>query len=150
MSATALQFRPDAAKPLLDEVTQRSGQNLSACYQCRRCAAGCPVTEETGNVSPDFLIRMIALGDSENALSNELVWKCVSCYTCGTRCPNNIHSARITETLKKMADEFSQKGYFPGDVPCILSMGMSADYTIAIEEGATLVRVGTAIFGERE
>ncbi len=30
-----------------------------------------------------------------------------------------------------------------------LSMGMSADYEIAIEEGATIVRVGTAIFGER-
>jgi uncharacterized pyridoxal phosphate-containing UPF0001 family protein len=30
-----------------------------------------------------------------------------------------------------------------------LSMGMSADYQIAIEEGATLVRVGTAIVGER-
>jgi len=30
-----------------------------------------------------------------------------------------------------------------------LSMGMSADYRVAIEEGATLVRVGTAIFGER-
>ena len=31
-----------------------------------------------------------------------------------------------------------------------LSMGMSHDFEIAIEEGATLVRVGTAIFGERE
>jgi uncharacterized pyridoxal phosphate-containing UPF0001 family protein len=30
-----------------------------------------------------------------------------------------------------------------------LSMGMSADWPIAIEEGATLVRIGTAIFGER-
>jgi PLP dependent protein len=30
-----------------------------------------------------------------------------------------------------------------------LSMGMSADYPIAVEEGATIVRVGTAIFGER-
>jgi uncharacterized pyridoxal phosphate-containing UPF0001 family protein len=30
-----------------------------------------------------------------------------------------------------------------------LSMGMTNDYTVAIEEGATLVRVGTAIFGER-
>jgi len=30
-----------------------------------------------------------------------------------------------------------------------LSMGMSSDYVIAIEEGATLVRVGTAIFGDR-
>lgn len=31
-----------------------------------------------------------------------------------------------------------------------LSMGMTNDYTVAIEEGATLVRVGTAIFGERK
>lgn len=31
-----------------------------------------------------------------------------------------------------------------------LSMGMSADFRVAIEEGATMVRVGTAIFGERE
>jgi pyridoxal phosphate enzyme (YggS family) len=30
-----------------------------------------------------------------------------------------------------------------------LSMGMSGDFEVAIEEGATLVRVGTAIFGER-
>jgi pyridoxal phosphate enzyme (YggS family) len=31
-----------------------------------------------------------------------------------------------------------------------LSMGMSGDYEIAVEEGSTLVRIGTAIFGERE
>jgi uncharacterized pyridoxal phosphate-containing UPF0001 family protein len=30
-----------------------------------------------------------------------------------------------------------------------LSMGMSGDFEVAIEEGATLVRVGTAIFGNR-
>lgn len=32
---------------------------------------------------------------------------------------------------------------------CALSMGMTGDYEVAIEEGATLVRVGTGIFGER-
>ncbi|MDR1929715.1 MAG: alanine racemase, partial [Treponema sp.] len=38
---------------------------------------------------------------------------------------------------------------FPGtDLSC-LSMGMSNDFEIAVEEGSTLVRVGTAIFGER-
>jgi uncharacterized pyridoxal phosphate-containing UPF0001 family protein len=30
-----------------------------------------------------------------------------------------------------------------------LSMGMSVDYEVAVEEGATMVRVGTALFGER-
>ncbi len=32
----------------------------------------------------------------------------------------------------------------------ILSMGMTGDYMVAIEEGATYVRVGTGIFGERQ
>jgi uncharacterized pyridoxal phosphate-containing UPF0001 family protein len=32
----------------------------------------------------------------------------------------------------------------------ILSMGMTNDYEVAIEEGATMVRVGTAIFGARD
>ena len=32
----------------------------------------------------------------------------------------------------------------------ILSMGMTNDYEVAIEEGATMVRVGTGIFGERD
>jgi uncharacterized pyridoxal phosphate-containing UPF0001 family protein len=30
-----------------------------------------------------------------------------------------------------------------------LSMGMSIDYEVAVEEGATMVRIGTALFGER-
>jgi len=90
---------------MVDEVVKRSGQPLVACYQCRRCAAGCPVGEETGYLTPDRLIRTIIMGDREKALNNELVWKCASCYTCGTRCPNEIQTARITETLKKMSKE---------------------------------------------
>jgi heterodisulfide reductase subunit C2 len=102
---TALEFRPDQACSLAGEVMARSGQNLNACYQCRRCASGCPVGEETGYVTPDRLIRMIILGKKEAALDNPLVWKCVSCFTCGTRCPNDIMTSRIVDTLKKMAKE---------------------------------------------
>ena len=38
---------------------------------------------------------------------------------------------------------------YPGVRMDTLSMGMTADYPVAVEEGATIVRVGTAIFGER-
>ena len=86
------------------EVSTRSSQNIMACYQCRKCAAGCPVAETTG-ITPDQLIRSIVLNDRRKALENKLVWQCVSCYTCGTRCPNKIHVGRVTETLKKMAAE---------------------------------------------
>jgi heterodisulfide reductase subunit C2 len=104
MSSQTLTIETETAGSLAQEVAARSGQNLNACYQCRRCAAGCPVGDDTG-VTPDRLIRMVLLGDREAALNNLLVWRCVACYTCGTRCPNNIHTARITETLKQMVKE---------------------------------------------
>ncbi|HMK60931.1 MAG TPA: YggS family pyridoxal phosphate-dependent enzyme [Dissulfurispiraceae bacterium] len=47
--------------------------------------------------------------------------------------------------LRELRDGLSNKGYALPE----LSMGMSHDFEIAIQEGATLVRVGTAIFGER-
>jgi len=112
MTSSVLKYEASVSKPLVEEVMSRSGQNLQSCYQCRRCAAGCPVGEETG-VTPDRLIRMVLVGDKEAALNNYLVWKCVACYTCGTRCPNNIQTARITETLKQMSKEAHLKPLAP-------------------------------------
>jgi len=51
--------------------------------------------------------------------------------------------------LREMRDEIRKQSAF-GDGRGELSMGMTHDYEIAIEEGATMLRVGTAIFGERE
>ena len=50
--------------------------------------------------------------------------------------------------LRELRDELKANGAF-GDHPGELSMGMTHDFEIAIEEDATMVRVGTAIFGER-
>ena len=52
------------------------------------------------------------------------------------------------KTLRELRDELRAQGDF-GERSGELSMGMSHDFEIAIEEGATMVRVGTAIFGER-
>jgi pyridoxal phosphate enzyme (YggS family) len=52
--------------------------------------------------------------------------------------------------LHDLAQELAAKNLIPKkDEGQELSMGMSSDYHVAIEEGATLVRVGTAIFGQR-
>ena len=50
--------------------------------------------------------------------------------------------------LKHLSVDITQKNI---DNVCmdILSMGMTGDYEVALEEGATYVRVGTGIFGER-
>ena len=55
---------------------------------------------------------------------------------------NSFSTLRNTlESLNKGFPEFKMKE---------LSMGMSNDYKIAIEEGSTQIRIGTAIFGQRE
>ena len=50
--------------------------------------------------------------------------------------------------LRELRDELQKEDVF-GERPGDLSMGMTHDFEIAIEEGATIIRVGTAIFGER-
>jgi pyridoxal phosphate enzyme (YggS family) len=54
---------------------------------------------------------------------------------------------RAFSTLRTLRDEIAAMGAFPRFD--ILSMGMSGDFETAIEEGATLVRIGSALFGER-
>lgn len=51
--------------------------------------------------------------------------------------------------MKALFDEIKQENRDNIDIRT-LSMGMSSDYRIAIEEGATMVRVGSAIFGKRK
>jgi pyridoxal phosphate enzyme (YggS family) len=48
--------------------------------------------------------------------------------------------------LNKLANRVTEAGY-PADE---LSMGMTNDFEVAVEEGATMVRIGTAIFGRRQ
>jgi pyridoxal phosphate enzyme (YggS family) len=54
--------------------------------------------------------------------------------------------AKMRELFEEAKGRFKSAGNMDMQ---ILSMGMSADYDVAIEEGSNLVRLGTAIFGER-
>lgn len=55
---------------------------------------------------------------------------------------------RYFREMRQLLQEINREGLYP--VPLTeLSMGMSGDYPVAIEEGATFVRIGTALFGAR-
>jgi len=54
----------------------------------------------------------------------------------------------VFRKLRQLADEMREL-QLPGVAMRHLSMGMSGDFQVAVEEGATLVRIGTAIFGAR-
>lgn len=62
----------------------------------------------------------------------------------------NTEEARpVFREMKKLYDDLAEQDY-PGTDFKYLSMGMSNDYAVAIEEGSNMVRVGTAIFGKRD
>jgi heterodisulfide reductase subunit C len=76
----------------------------SACYQCRKCTNGCPVTFAM-DLYPDEVIRMVILGQRERVLNCHTVWVCAACGTCTTRCPNGVRIAELMDCLKEMAVE---------------------------------------------
>ncbi|MDR1103496.1 MAG: YggS family pyridoxal phosphate-dependent enzyme [Tannerella sp.] len=65
--------------------------------------------------------------------------------------------ATFTDDMEQVRQEFrflralfDELKPVAGDAFDTLSMGMSGDYPVAVEEGSTLIRVGTSVFGERE
>lgn len=62
---------------------------------------------------------------------------------------DNPESNRVYfRNMKKLSVDIENKNIDNVSMS-VLSMGMTGDYQVAVEEGATLVRVGTGIFGER-
>lgn len=57
---------------------------------------------------------------------------------------------KIRSAFKKCYDLFKEGKQIVGDDFCNLSMGMSSDFKLAIQEGSTMIRVGTGLFGSRE
>lgn len=90
--------------------------------------------------SLDFIL------DLQNSKGTQIVPKGFMTMAPFTDDEKAIHKS--FQTLRELKDE-TQKRYPMFDFSC-LSMGMSNDFEIAIEEGSNMVRIGTAIFGERQ
>ena len=87
-----------------NEVERRSEQNIRHCYQCLKCFVGCPVASHM-DFKPNSVIRMIQYGLREKVLKSHSIWLCVSCMTCGVRCPNEIDMGAVFDTLREMSIE---------------------------------------------
>ncbi len=91
-------------KDFIKEVQERSGQNIKTCYQCLKCSVGCPIFPYM-EFKPNSVIRLIQYGEREKVLRSSSIWLCVSCMTCGVRCPNEIDMSAVMDTLREMSIE---------------------------------------------
>ncbi len=98
-----------------DLVKAVGGIDVNWCFQCGKCASGCPVSYAM-DYTPTQLIHAIQLGMADQVLNSKTMWLCASCQTCTTRCPQDVDIAEVLDTVKIVAQ---QKGIKP-QIPVVL------------------------------
>lgn len=96
--STGPTFVPRTDSALIEEL-RKAGADVTACYQCGRCSAGCPVSDYF-DLKPMQVVRMCCHGQTQRLLESRTIWLCASCETCTTRCPNGIDIARMMDVLR--------------------------------------------------
>jgi heterodisulfide reductase subunit C len=98
----ALRLTPTTPREVVRFVEKLSGQTLRDCYQCSKCAAGCPLAGVT-DLSPQQALRALQLGQADIVLDSRALWLCIGCQTCVTRCPCEIDLPRVMDALRVWA-----------------------------------------------
>jgi heterodisulfide reductase subunit C/quinone-modifying oxidoreductase subunit QmoC len=88
--------------PFRDEIISSTpgGERLLDCIQCGTCGGSCPNGDEMDH-TPRKLFAMIGADMRQEVLTADAPWMCVSCYLCGSRCPQNIPITEIMYTIKR-------------------------------------------------
>ncbi len=111
------------------------------------CLLQIHIAQETSKFGLDTA-ELKALLHSEDFASMENV-KIVGLMGMATNTVDNSLIRKEFQSLKELFESIKSNYNLPNLLMQEISMGMSGDFTIAIEEGSTMVRVGSAIFGKR-
>lgn len=102
MDAIELTSAADRNRTEIHALEKKSGVELSDCYQCGKCSAGCPVAFAMDK-TPRQVIRLLQLGLLEEALESRTIWLCATCQTCVTRCPKEVDLPSLMEAIRQAA-----------------------------------------------
>jgi len=92
---------------LAAKIREACGENTYLCYQCQKCTVGCP-TAHAMTYRPAQIMRAVQFGLREMLIKDASIWRCLTCETCGTFCPNDLHPREVIEVLRCMAMENGQ------------------------------------------
>ncbi len=86
-----------------DVAARPGGENIKLCFACGTCTAGCPVAGVDDAFDPRKIIRKVLLGMRKEVLSSPVIWRCVQCYSCTAKCPQNVKFREVMRALREMA-----------------------------------------------
>ena len=118
------------------------------CAEKQRESLSVLIQVDLGHEETKSGIEEAALGQLAESVGSLSRLQLIGLMTLPPFFENPEHSRPFFRRLRELRDELAGRGVF-GDRKGELSMGMTHDFAVAIEEGATMVRIGTAIFGER-
>ena len=75
-------------KRLSIKLAEDIGVDVSRCYQCGKCTAGCVLAPDM-DIAPSFLMRLLQTGTEKadaRVLGSTAIWLCLSCENCVARC----------------------------------------------------------------
>ena len=98
-----------------EAVKSLSGLDVNWCYQCLKCASGCPISYAM-DYTPTQLVHAIQLGLTDLVLNSKTIWLCASCQTCTTRCPQDVDLAGVMDAVRIIAQREKIKAKIP-EVP---------------------------------
>ncbi|MGC9260080.1 MAG: 4Fe-4S dicluster domain-containing protein [Phycisphaerae bacterium] len=101
---------------LAELIAEATGTSPLNCYQCGRCAAGCPQNVPgVMEISPTRIMRLLQLESAfsddparaasyaHQALNSQTCWLCAGCQACTTRCPQGVDIAGAMDVLREQA-----------------------------------------------
>lgn len=107
MEQVAMNTALKASESTLSEIEHKSHVDVNGCFQCGTCAAGCPVTY-ISDYSPRQIVKMLQAGMVDEVFKARMIWLCVGCGNCYSRCPRNLNIPHLHDTLRILSKE---KGY---------------------------------------
>jgi len=86
-----------------DDTGIYSSSGFQKCIQCGRCSASCPAALIYDDYTPRDIMRRLMMGEMEDLINGDEIWRCGQCYSCAARCPRDNSVANAILILRAEA-----------------------------------------------
>ena len=123
-------------KKLQDEISDY-------CYQCAKCTSGCEA-HKLLELEPHKIVALLKRGLIDEMINSDIIWTCMSCFTCRERCPQKVAPVEILFAVKNMAVASGKQipGNYTAILQSVLSIGLLQDVkSITTKDNKTKTRI---------